>query len=139
MGCGWQTTAQSTSDWFEADCDTLWSRSSARCERVSGKPEGKYAQVEATFSQLLEIERRVNGPGSPGAASAKYNWACLEAREGNKDKALALLSDAVDHGLPPYFALGMGTNAGLTSLHSDPRFIAMVADVRKRATAAQNR
>src|SRR6266481_5545877 len=99
--------------------------------------EGKYAQAEVTFSQLLEIERRVNGPGSPGAASAKYNWACLEARQGNKDKAMALLSDAVDHGLPPYFASGMGRDAGLTSLHDDPRFIAMVADVKKRAAATK--
>ncbi len=99
--------------------------------------EGKYAQAEVTFSQLLEIERRVNGPGSPGAASAKYNWACLEARQGNKDKAMALLSDAVDHGLPPYFASDMGRDAGLTSLHGDPRFIAMVADVKKRAAATK--
>jgi eukaryotic-like serine/threonine-protein kinase len=99
--------------------------------------EGKYAQAEVTFSQLLEIERRVNGPGSPGAASAKYNWACLEARQGNKDKAIALLSDAVDHGLPPYFASGMGTDAGLTSLHGDPRFIAMVAEVKQRAAATK--
>ena len=99
--------------------------------------EGKYAQAEVTFSQLLEIEQRVNGPGSPGAASAKYNWACLEARKGNKDKAMALLSDAVDHGLPPYYALSMGRDAGLTSLHNNPRFIALVALAKKRAAAAQ--
>jgi eukaryotic-like serine/threonine-protein kinase len=93
--------------------------------------EGKYAQAEALYAQTLEIRKRVLGPESPGIASLKYNLGCLEARQGNKDKAIAVLSDAVDHGLAPGDDLHMATDTDLTSLHNDPRFTALVAHARQ--------
>jgi eukaryotic-like serine/threonine-protein kinase len=98
--------------------------------------EGKYAQAEALYAQTLEIRKRVLGPESPGIAGLKYNMGCLEARQGNKDKAIALLSDAVDHGLPPGDDLHMATDTDLTSLHNDPRFTALVAHARQMVASA---
>jgi len=99
--------------------------------------DGKYAQSEALFSQALEVQQRRLGRGNPQTAVTKYNWGCMEARKGDKDKAIALLTDAVDHGLPPRAGLGMESDTDLTSLHNNPRFIALVALAKKRAAAAK--
>jgi tetratricopeptide (TPR) repeat protein len=98
--------------------------------------EGKYAQSEALFSQALEVQLRMLGARDPETALTKYNWGCMEARKGDKDKAIALLTDAVDQGLPPRAGLGMESDTDLTSLHNNPRFIALVALAKKRAAAA---
>ena len=61
----------------------------------------------------------------------------MEARKGDKDKAIALLADAVDHGLPPRAGLGMESDTDLTSLHNNPRFIALVVLAKRRAVATK--
>ena len=55
---------------------------------------------------------------------------------GNRPEALLLLRQAIDHGLPPSAAVEMENDPDLKSLHRDPRFIALVAYVKERATAA---
>lgn len=99
--------------------------------------EGNYAQAAPIFTQLLEIQNRVLGPEQPDTAETKYLMGCLEARQGDKEKALAFLSDAVDHGLPPFVDLGIATDPDLKSLLSDPRFAALVARAKQRAAASR--
>jgi hypothetical protein len=65
----------------------------------------------------------------------QYSLAAAEARQGRREEALSLLSDAIGHGLPPDLARGMETDANLASLRADPRFAALVADARKTASA----
>jgi tetratricopeptide (TPR) repeat protein len=97
--------------------------------------EGKYAQAETIDLQTLE--QRQLGPGNPQTALTRYNWGCMEALRGHKDKAIALLSAAVDHGLSPRASLGLENDTDLTSLHDDPRFIALVAYAKKSAAATK--
>jgi hypothetical protein len=59
------------------------------------------------------------------------------ARKGNRDEVLSLLREAVDHGLPPRFALGIGGDSDFRSLHGDPRFAALVAHAKERAAAVR--
>jgi len=61
----------------------------------------------------------------------------MEARKGNRSEALSLLQQSLDHGLPKIRALEMEYDPDLTSLHGDPRFIAMVAEVKQRAAATK--
>ena len=101
--------------------------------------KGDLAGAEPILRESLAINTRINGADSPMAAIAKYNLACLVARRGDKDGALVLLADALDHGLVPDAALQMGTESDLDSLHGDPRFGALVAMAKSRypkATAA---
>ena len=67
--------------------------------------EGKYAQAEALFTQTFEIQKRVLGPENPLTAVTVYNLGGVAARQGDKDKAIALLSQSVDHGLLPWVDL----------------------------------
>ena len=77
------------------------------------------------------------GPDHPISASSVYNLACLAAVTGQRDEALTLLSQAVDHGLGPDLDLGIAKDADLQSLHGDPRFDALVTHAQERGTAAQ--
>jgi len=56
---------------------------------------------------------------------------------GKRDEALALLREAVDHGLAPNIALYMEKDPDLEALHGDPRFAALTAHAKERAAAAQ--
>jgi eukaryotic-like serine/threonine-protein kinase len=99
--------------------------------------EGKYAQAEALFTQQLEIRKRVLGPEHPDTAQTLYNLACAAAQRGDKDRAIALLSQSVDHGLPRNNDLEIENDTDLTSLHGDPRFVALVAHAKQVAEAKQ--
>jgi tetratricopeptide (TPR) repeat protein len=103
--------------------------------------EDKYVQALALEVQTLNIQKRVLGPEHELTAATVYNLGCLTALRGDKDRAIALLSQSVDHGLPPYVDLAMDEDTDLTSLHGDPRFAALVAhakqvaEAKKKATA----
>jgi eukaryotic-like serine/threonine-protein kinase len=98
--------------------------------------EGKYAQAEELFNQILEIQKRVLGPEHPNTALTVYNMGCLAALRGDKDRALALLSQSIDHGLGEG-AVMVETDTDLTALHGDPRFAALVAHAKQVAEAAK--
>jgi eukaryotic-like serine/threonine-protein kinase len=97
--------------------------------------EGKYAQAEALFNRAWEIMKRVLGPDHVLTAETLYNLACVTARRGEKDRAIALLGQSVDHGLLPRVDLGIEKDSDLISLHSDPRFAALVAHAKQVAEA----
>src|SRR3984885_14954615 len=88
-------------------------------------------------NQLLEARKRVLGPESADTAETEYNLACLAAQRGDKDRAIALLSHSVGHGLTPFGAFGIENHTDLTSLHGDPRFVALVAHAKQVAEAKQ--
>jgi eukaryotic-like serine/threonine-protein kinase len=119
--------------------DTLLSMSNLATTYVR---EGKYALAEALFTQTFEIQKRVLGPENPLTAVTVYNLGGVAARQADKDKAIALLSQSVDHGLLPWVDLEIEKDTDLISLHGDPRFAALVAHAKqvaetKRMAAAQ--
>ena len=83
--------------------------------------------------ETLVAIRRVYGPNHPTTAGAIYNIACLEAVQGHHDKALSLLSEALDHGLNANIAMGIENDEDLQSLHKMPRFASLVARAKKNA------
>src|ERR1700733_4310972 len=94
--------------------------------------EKRYAEAEKLQRETLEIQRRVLGPEHPATINSIYNLACDVAGEGKRDEALSLLRDVVAHG----GGLQMQTDPDLKSLHSDPRFDALVAKVKQNASPA---
>ncbi len=100
--------------------------------------ENKFAQAEELFNQTIELQKRVLGPESPWTALSVYNLGCLAARRGDKGRAIALLRQSVDHGLPPRVDLRIERETDFVSLHGDPRFTALLAHARQIAEAKQN-
>ena len=56
---------------------------------------------------------------------------------GQRDEALSLLREAVDHGLRVEDDLGLDKDPDLQSPHADPRFAALVAHAKERAAPTQ--
>ncbi len=94
--------------------------------------KGDFVKAEPLLRESLAINVRAEGEHSPSAALAKYNLACLMARVGDKEAALALVADAVDHGLIPDAALQLESDDDLAALRTDPRFEAVVKRARDR-------
>jgi eukaryotic-like serine/threonine-protein kinase len=97
--------------------------------------EGHYAEAEEIDREVLNISRRVLGPEHPDTARTAYNLGCLAALQGRRNEALSLLRGAVDHGFRPFDDLAIENDPDLKSLHSDPRFAALVAHAKERAAA----
>jgi hypothetical protein len=94
---------------------------------------GNFGEAEKLQEESREIEVRVLGPDHPETAGSTYNLACLAVRQGDREKALRLLRDAINHGLPAAAAQGMKDDPDLEALHGDPRFDALLAEVQKHA------
>jgi|ERR1700730_17421990 hypothetical protein len=105
-------------------------------QRISPTTARGNAEAEKLYRETLEILRRVLGPEHPDTANSTYNLACVAARTGNRDEALSLLREAVDHGLAPDQDLDMEKDPDFKSLHGDPRFGALIAHAKERAAAA---
>jgi len=93
--------------------------------------EGHYADSEKMFHDVIETAEKNNQPAT--VAEAWYNFACAEAARGRPDEALANLNHAIENGL-----ISPGELSGdpeLKSLHSDPRFDALVAKARETSGA----
>jgi serine/threonine protein kinase/tetratricopeptide (TPR) repeat protein len=99
--------------------------------------EGKYVEAKSWQEQTLAIQRRVLGPDHPETVGSTYNLACLAVRMGERERAIDLLREAVDHRLPAAVALGMKNDPDLEPIHEDPRFQAMIADIEKRVRAGR--
>ena len=99
--------------------------------------EGHDVEAEKLYREALDIDRRVLGPECPDCASITYNLGSVAAHRGRRDEALSLLRDAVDHGLPPQADVDMDKDPDFKSLHTDPRFAALVAHAKERAAAAE--
>ncbi|HKM65620.1 MAG TPA: serine/threonine-protein kinase [Candidatus Acidoferrum sp.] len=99
--------------------------------------EGRYAEAAKLQGEVLDLRRQALGPDDPATAGDIYNLACVAARGGNRDEALARLREAVDHGLPAASDVGLEKDSDLNSLHGDPRFATLVAYAKKRAAEMQ--
>ncbi len=115
--------------------DTLNVRNSLA---VSLTQQGRYKEAEEMYLENRAIQKRRYGASHSSTADSTYNLACLAAVQGYRDKAIALLGEAVGHGLQPNSAVHMEEDDDLKSLRSDPRFIALVAHAKKQAAAARS-
>ena len=93
----------------------------------------RYKEAEELLRGTLAIQRRVLGPDHPDTALTKYNLACNAALAGHRAEALALLRDASEHGLSALNKEHMAEDSDLKTLHGDPEFEALVAQVGKSA------
>ena len=94
---------------------------------------GREDDAEHTLETLLEIENRSFGPNQGETVVTKYDLASVLVRKGQREEALLLLRQAVEHGLAPRIAQGLPTDPLFTSLHGDRRFAALVAMIRTRS------
>jgi non-specific serine/threonine protein kinase/serine/threonine-protein kinase len=104
---------------------------SMEMEALGLNREGRYAEAEKTFRDVIETAGKTNQPAT--VAEAWYNFACAEAARGRSDEAFADLSHAIENGLISPGELS--ADPELQSLHSDPRFNAVVAKARETNSA----
>jgi len=78
---------------------------------------GKTDEAELTFKHICEV--------APSAASCPYGVALAAAKRGDKEKALAKLSEAVDRKLPNPDSIAR--EPGFATIKDDPRFAEIVA------------
>jgi len=110
---------------------TLWARSDLATAYME---EHRFAEADRIFRETLAIQRRVHGENNTNTALTYYNLGCLAALQGHRAEALASLRQALDHGYRR--ANEMSNDEDLKSLHGDPKFDAILADL-KRLTAAK--
>ena len=104
-------------------------------------------QSELETALHLIYTRRFRGPQSRTWLIAKNGRKtvptdsrrniAMPSLSGHRGEAIAVLRDAVDHGLPVETALAMDQDEDLKLLHSDQRFQALVAEVKNRRSAAK--
>lgn len=93
---------------------------------------GQNDAAQTTLENLLVIEKRAFAPDQGETAATKYDLASVLLRKGQTDRALALLDDAVAHGLAPRIAQGLPADPLFASLRGDSRFQAITAAVARR-------
>jgi tetratricopeptide (TPR) repeat protein len=92
--------------------------------------QGRYAEAEPLYLATLETSKRVLGDHHPDTLRLGYNLACLEARRGDRGKALGRLRQSVDAGYAE--AEWMAKDTDLAILHG-PEFDALVERARRNA------
>jgi len=93
---------------------------------------GRSTEAETLLRETKEHQSHVYGIDNPKTALSTYTLATWAALRGDREKALGLLRQAIDHGLEPATIQGMEKDPDLKSLHGDPRFTAIVADASQR-------
>jgi tetratricopeptide (TPR) repeat protein len=91
----------------------------------------RYTDADRVYGEALSIARRL--PNDAVIAMLFYNRACWAAIQNRRQESLADLQQAVDHGFRR--AEEMATDADLMSLHGDPRFNAILAELKSLAAA----
>ena len=104
---------------------------SMEMEALGLSREGRYADAEKMFRDVIATAEKTNQPAT--VAEAWYNFACAEAARGRTDEAFADLNHAIENGLISPGELS--ADPELQSLHSDPRFDAVVAKARETNSA----
>ncbi len=94
--------------------------------------EGRYNEGEKLFREAIQTASKAQGQGAV-ISLAWYNFACGAAIAGHHEEALQNLRQAIDHGWQG--ADPTATDDDLRSLRGDPRFQALVAELRQRAAA----
>src|SRR3984885_6346185 len=107
---------------------------SMEMEALGLSREGRYADSEKMFRDVIETAEKTDQPAT--VAEAWYNSACAEAARSLPDEAFADLNHAIENGLISPGELS--ADPELKSLHSDPRFDALVAKARETSSARRN-
>jgi tetratricopeptide (TPR) repeat protein len=89
----------------------------------------RYGEAEAIFRETAEHDRRVRGEKHPSTLQTEYNLACVLALGGKPKEALAILHQIVDQG---FDEAPIAEDPDLGSLHGEPGFSALVAEIEKR-------
>jgi hypothetical protein len=104
---------------------------SMEMEALGLSREGRYADSEKVFREVIETAEKTNQPAT--VAEAWYNFACAEAGRGRPDEAFADLNHAIENGLISPGELS--SDPELKSLRGDPRFDAVVAKASVTSSA----
>jgi serine/threonine protein kinase len=96
--------------------------------------QGRYDEAEPLFLETLETRKRVLGDDHPLTLVSLYNLACFAATRGKREEALDFLQRALDNG---YASDRICDDPDLASLHGDPEFEAIVAEVKRRIDEQQ--
>lgn len=97
----------------------------------------RYPEAEKLYLKVVESQSRVLGPNHPTTAASKYNLACNAALQGKPDQAIAILRDAMAHGMAPALLGQIAEDEDLKSLHGDPRFDEIVAKSKSQPSESQ--
>jgi non-specific serine/threonine protein kinase/serine/threonine-protein kinase len=106
---------------------------SMEMEALGLNREGRYADSEKIFRDVIETAEKTDQPAT--VAEAWYNFACAETARGRPEEAFADLNHAIEKGLISPGELS--ADPELKSLHSDPRFDALVAKARDTKSARE--
>ncbi|MFQ5793411.1 MAG: tetratricopeptide repeat protein, partial [Acidobacteriota bacterium] len=90
---------------------------------------GDRVGAEPLFQRALSIKKKNAGSDAPGFV---YDQACYSALTGDREGAIHLLRRAVDLG---YQSEWIARDPDLDSLHGDPAFEAIVAEVKRRVAS----
>ncbi len=94
--------------------------------------EGRFHEAEELELQVLERQRAA-GPDRHDTAVALRALAGCVLAEGETDRALGYLREAVQRGLRPRELRALGSEPELQKLAGDPRFTALLSEARARA------
>lgn len=98
---------------------------------------GKYAEAETFLQRSLKIMEKALGTDHPNVAIGLYNLACLSARQGKQNQAIDFLRRALPGGISTPWMRAIDKDRDLASLHEDPEYERIVAEVNKRAKTEQ--
>jgi len=94
--------------------------------------KGALDEAEALAIRTQRSQMRVLGKDHVQTARTTYTLARIQAREGKTTEAIALLRNAVDHGLTPSYALRIDGEPSFKSIRSLASFHSIVETVRRR-------
>ncbi len=95
--------------------------------------EGRYAEAERITRAALYSQHKIFGDSHADCAFSEYNLAVIAAAQKKRDSAFALLQTALSHNLSPDLVAGLEDAPSLRPLHSDPRFVTLLAAARQIA------
>ena len=95
--------------------------------------QGRLAEAERLQRETLPIARSVLGSDFPLTGWTSIDLARVLVRRGKHDEALSVLQDALDQGGLTSHAGQIEPEPDFMPLHADPRFEALVAELKKRS------
>jgi serine/threonine protein kinase len=94
----------------------------------------RYGDAISFYHQALDTNRKSLGPSHPNTLDTLYSLTCALNLNGERESAFKTLREMVDAGFSD--AHRLETDEELSSLHSDPRFGALLSELQNR-TAGQ--
>ncbi|HJW09619.1 MAG TPA: tetratricopeptide repeat-containing protein kinase family protein, partial [Holophagaceae bacterium] len=98
----------------------------------------RVAEAERLNLEILAIEQRTMEPTNPDLGNTLYSLACLRARQGDSDGALARLREARNANLPVAAVKAMAADPDLATLHADPRFQALLREFQRGSAVSHH-